>query len=89
LFQITYEFENDLSSVQLRRTLIESIQVTGKIDTREILLRMRAYQHVFLRIQEGFSVKRNARNHRVYKMFRRYTFVGQRYCINEDILGNN
>jgi hypothetical protein len=40
----------------------------------------------FLRIQESFSVKRNARNVWVYKKIRRYTFVGQRYCINEDIM---
>jgi hypothetical protein len=36
---------------------------------------MRAYQNVFLESQESFSVKRNARNHRVYKKFRRYTLI--------------
>jgi hypothetical protein len=40
----------------------------------------------FLRIQESFSVKRNDRNLRVYKTFCRYSFVGQRYCVNEDIM---
>jgi hypothetical protein len=40
----------------------------------------------FLRIQEKFGVKRNARILRVYKNIRRHTFVGERYCIVEDIL---
>jgi hypothetical protein len=38
---------------------------------------MRAYPERFRRIQESFSEKRN---------FRRFTFVGQSYCINEDIM---
>jgi hypothetical protein len=31
-------------------------------------------------------VIRNARSLHVYKIFRRYTFFGQRYYINEDIV---
>jgi hypothetical protein len=57
------------------------------VDTREKCLRIRAFiSGRFLGIQESFSAKRNARNLRVCKKIRRYTFVGQRYCINEDII---
>jgi hypothetical protein len=52
------------------------------IDTIEKRLRMRA----ILLIRERFDVKRNARVLRVYKIFCRYTFVGQRCCIYEDIM---
>jgi hypothetical protein len=51
--------------------------------TSEKRLRMRTYQNVFLEFKR-VCVKRNAHNLRVYKTVRRYTFMEQRYCINED-----
>jgi hypothetical protein len=50
-------------------------------DTREKRLRMRAYQNVFLEFKRVLLC-----NLPIYKNIRRYTFLGQRYCINEEIM---
>jgi hypothetical protein len=58
--------------------------VVEKTQVKQVCMLIRTY--IFLRlIQESSSLKQHACNLQVYTKFRWYTFVGQRYCFNEDM----